>query len=589
MANPAGLTELPETEYVEIYNASSSDLSLNGWTFVYDGSSSSLPDFTIKAGQYAVLFRAGRDIHVDDGGIAVAAEKFPSALANTSKTVAIKNSKGTVIDEVTYPQATAAKSYERLTGSSWHLSTDTRGGTPGSVNSKENDPNLPPPDITDSSQPGDVIINEVMANPAGLTELPETEYVEIYNASSSDLSLNGWTFVYDGSSSSLPDFMIKAGQYAVLFRAGRDIHVDDGGIAVAAEKFPSALANTSKTVAIKNSKGTVIDEITYPQATAAKSYERLTGFSWHLSTDTRGGTPGSVNSKENDPNPPSPPPVDAALPVEPLDIIINEILANPYTGGSEYIELYNRSYRDLTIDGLAIAFRNTEGNLRTHYLLKSITDTIRPNGYLVITKSREGVLNFYPQSPPESVHEVNLPTLNNEGSDIVLFRAKDIVVIDEVNYSSDWHDGSIKNQKGVSLERISPDAGSNDGFNWSSAVAEVGYGTPGYKNSQNRPESTSDKIFVNSPEYVFGFDYYEIKYKTDKQGYECRMDIYTTSGMKVAEIANNQLLTLEGVLRWEGKDRDGRRLSPGIYVFYVEMYNHQTGNRKVFKKAFLVR
>ncbi len=41
----------------------------------------------------------------------------------------------------------------------------------------------------DIAQPGDVVINEVMADPVGLTELPETEYIEIYNVSGSDLSL----------------------------------------------------------------------------------------------------------------------------------------------------------------------------------------------------------------------------------------------------------------------------------------------------------------------------------------------------------------------------------------------------------------
>ncbi|MDR1525243.1 MAG: lamin tail domain-containing protein, partial [Tannerella sp.] len=45
---------------------------------------------------------------------------------------------------------------------------------------------------TDISRFGDVIINEVMADPVGLTELPETEYVEIYNVSGNDIPLSGW-------------------------------------------------------------------------------------------------------------------------------------------------------------------------------------------------------------------------------------------------------------------------------------------------------------------------------------------------------------------------------------------------------------
>jgi hypothetical protein len=350
------------------------------------------------------------------------------------------------------------------------------------------------------------------------------------------------------------------------------------------DKFPSALANTGKTVAIKNSKGVIIDEVAYPQATAAKSYERLPDASWHLSTDTRGGTPGGENSFAT-----TTPSIDDTFVIEPFEIAINEILANPYTGGSEYIELYNKSDRALKIDDLAIALRNNEGNLRTHYPLKSVTDPVQPDGYMVLTKNRDGVLNFYPLSPPESVVEVNLPTLNNEGSDIVLFRIKDSAVIDEVSYSSNWHDSAIKEQKGVSLERINPENPSNDRFNWASAISSVGYGTPGYRNSQYENEQAAGKIFINAPEYVYGFDYYEIKYKTDKQGYHCRIEIFSTNGIKIAELANNQLLAFEGVLKWDGKGQDGSKLSSGVYVFFAEIYNHQTGDRKVFKRAFLVR
>ena len=49
---------------------------------------------------------------------------------------------------------------------------------------------------SDPSKPGDVLLNEVMANPKGLTALPETEYIEIYNASDKTLSLKGWAFVH---------------------------------------------------------------------------------------------------------------------------------------------------------------------------------------------------------------------------------------------------------------------------------------------------------------------------------------------------------------------------------------------------------
>jgi hypothetical protein len=424
------------------------------------------------------------------------------------------------------------------------------------------------------------IITEVMANPSGLTALPETEYIEIQNVSDADISLNGWIFVYDGKDSSLPDSLIKAGQYAVVFREGRQIHVDGDGIAVSVKDFPSALANTGKTIAIKNAKGTVIDETAYPNAAAAVAHERATDASWRLSTDPRGGTPGSVNSNDTESGADNP---------SPGEIVINEILANPYTGGSEYVEFYNLSGKNLTLGRMAIALRNADGHLQTCYPLSSIKDAIEAGGYIVVSKNREGVLNFYPQAPSESVREANMPVLNNDGGDIVLFDLKDSVVIDEVNYSSLWHESAIKERKGVSLERIVAEDASNDRYNWSSAVMETGYGTPGYKNSQYKTGIFAENFSVNNPEYLYGYDRYEIKYNAEKQGYHCRMNIYSINGTKVAEITSNQTVTSEGVLQWDGKSMDGRKLPSGIYVLHAELFHPQTNDRKTFKRTFLVR
>ena len=215
MANPNGLTQLPVTEYVEIYNASGTNIALRGWAFVYDGKETLLPDIILPDEGYAVLYRSGREISVSAGALSVGIDKFPSALANTGKTIGLKNSKGIMIDEITYPNAKAGKSYERADDGTWYLSTDIKGGTPGAANSSEGsvNPNPDPnPEDTDSpaddSQPGDVLINEVMANPNGLTQLPETEYVEIFNSSGADISLKNWLFIYDGRETVLPDTVL---------------------------------------------------------------------------------------------------------------------------------------------------------------------------------------------------------------------------------------------------------------------------------------------------------------------------------------------------------------------------------------------
>lgn len=444
-----------------------------------------------------------------------------------------------------------------------------------------------------------ILINEVMADPKGVKGLSETEYVELYNASDHAASLKGYFFSYGGSAKVMGQIDIPARGYAILYRAGRDMQVDPGGIAIPVSDFPSALANTGKTLQLLDESGEVVDEVTYAKAEPGVSWER-SDKGWSLSVDPRGGTPGSINSVSEPETPDIPsepeepdPPVDPSEPgssdIQPGDLVFNELLPNPYTDGSEYIELYNRSGRTLSLVDLAVAVRKSDGSLSTRYSLSSIIKSIPAEGYILLTKSKEGVSSFYLTSAPEALHEVaKLPALANTSSTLALFRLEDEVVIDEVSYSSKWHASSVKEEKGVALERINPDGETQNPANWTSASVTAGYGTPGYKNSQYRDETPGGSTGIEPPVLVEGTDSYTIAYHLDKAGYQCRAFVFDVAGRRMAEIANHELLGTEGVLTWNGLSAGGHRLSVGIYLFYAELY-HTDGKVKTCKKAFLVR
>jgi hypothetical protein len=170
----------------------------------------------------------------------------------------------------------------------------------------------------------------------------------------------------------------------------------------------------------------------------------------------------------------------------------------------------------------------------------------------------------------------------------VLFRTTDEIAIDEISYSSKWHDQGVKNLKGVALERIHPDVDAQLQSNWTSAIASVGYGTPAYQNSQYRSNNAQGNIHVDIPAFQDGFGYYLIPYQLDKNGYRSRMEVYTIEGRKVAAITNNQLLGFEGEIKWDGRGLDGSRLPVGLYIFYAELF-HPDGHHKAFKNVFLVK
>jgi len=367
------------------------------------------------------------------------------------------------------------------------------------------------------------------------------------------------------------------------------------------EKFP-ALNDKGAVLQLWDAAGGKIEEVAYEAATSGVSWERGTS-GWHLSTDPRGGTPGAVNSSPDkeedppvDPDRPDVPdnPDDPNIPgvtelIQPGEIIINELLPDPYVGGSEYIELYNRSEHSLSLSALSVAIRKSDGTLSTRYPLTSVLHNLEAKSYLLLTKNLEGVTSFYDIADPSALCGLaKLPILANTSSTLVLFRTADEIIIDEVAYSSKWHAHSVKNKKGVALERIDPDAATQDAANWTSASETVGYGTPGYQNSQYKDASSGGATGIEPPVWIEESGSYTVSYLLDRPGYSCRAFVFNTSGLRVADISNHELLGISGKITWSGVANNGSPLQTGVYIFYAEIY-HPEGTVKRFKKAFLIR
>ena len=538
-------------------------------------------------------------------------EKFPAQLNNNGKLLQLYDANGVLHDEVYYDKAIAAVSWERC-GEEWISCTDERGGTPGEGNSCRASNNETPITPEEPEEPaptyttGCIWINEVMADPNGLVALPQTEYVELHNRSDQRINLENWQFRYGDKPTLLTDYKLPAQGYVVLYRSGREIKVDAQGGALPLEKFPSALLNAGKTLSLVDPTGQVIDQITYEKAKAGIAWERsATGL--YLSTDPRGGTPGAINSAPTSPAPDEPTdpempdepttpdtpetpdnnetPIEASS-VQPGEIILNELLPAPFAEGSEYIELYNRSQQTLSLTGLALATRKADGSISTLYPLSAITTPLEPGGYVLLSKLLSGVEAFYLISSPQALHEVKLPVLANNGATVVLLRLTDLTVIDEVSYSPKWHDSAIKDPKGVALERLDPDKPTQDATNWHSAAASAGYGTPGYRNSQQLLPSSTLNGFER-PYWSDSERSYLLRYQLADAGYRCRIWVFDTMGRRIAEIANLSTLATERTVQWDGTGYEGSRPKPGIYILYAELFL-PNGTTHTQREVFLI-
>ncbi len=294
---------------------------------------------------------------------------------------------------------------------------------------------------------GAIRINEIMADPKGNPAFPETEYVELYNTTDEEIDLKNWSFIYGTTVLHLPEFLFPPESYLVLFRDGRDIYVDDKGYGLGLPNFPAALANNGKYLQLKDPSGNAVDQAVYVKGKAGKSWEVDESGEWFISTDPRGGTPGAPNSSNGDPAVEPPGATGPSDKIDPLDIIINEILPEPYPEGSEFIELYNRSGSTLVITGLSVCVRKSDGSLGTRYPLAAVDKPFEMDSYYVLTKDKEGVLAWYTCPVPEHIFEIKMPVLSNTSATIVLLDADGETILDEVPYTSKWHAEGTKAKK----------------------------------------------------------------------------------------------------------------------------------------------
>ena len=165
-------------------------------------------------------------------------------------------------------------------------------------------------------------------------------------------------------------------------------------------------------------------------------------------------------------------------------------------------------------------------------------------------------------------------------------------VVDEVNYSDDWHFKLIDNAEGVSLERIDPGSPSQNPGNWHSAASTAGYGTPGYKNSQFKNQQSIaatievlPKVF--SPDNDGFDDIATIQYKITEPGYVANITIFDAAGRPIRNLVRNGTLSTNGYWNWDGLDDKGRKLPVGAYILFTEIFNLQ-GKKERFKNVVVL-
>jgi Lamin Tail Domain len=271
------------------------------------------------------------------------------------------------------------------------------------------------------------------------------------------------------------------------------------------------------------------------------------------------------------------------------DLIVNEILTNPETGGSRFIELYNNSNKVFDIANLRIGSDYTATN-NTQITTKML---VFPKEYIVLTSNPFYIQKHYNATKfRKRILPQKLPAWDDK-SDIVLLSYNN-VTLDSFTYQKSWHNPLLANTEGVSLERVNPNNPSSDKSNWQSAAQTVGFATPAQQNSQfdTTNVATSNQIFTLekktfSPDGDGFEDFLSLNYRFDKGGFAASVFIFNDKGKLVKKLINNELLNVEGTIKWEGDTDEGLKIRMGIYVLFIEWIS-PTGQTEREKLACVV-
>ena len=273
------------------------------------------------------------------------------------------------------------------------------------------------------------------------------------------------------------------------------------------------------------------------------------------------------------------------------NLVINEILFNPYVGGFDFVELRNTTANAVCIQNLSIAngYLNTSADIKIGTTEGRI---ILPNEFIVFTEDEIDLEEIYPSIQTKNIIQLSvLPSFNNSDGTCIVYSNQN-EIIDELNYSESMHFQLLNSFEGVSLERLSDAMPTSQQSNWHSASEASGFATPGVANSQSISIENMSGVFelstsIFSPDNDGMDDVIQFHFSEMKSGCVGNLTIYNERGIRVKRLIRNEYLGPKGIAIWDGFSDNGEALAIGIYIATFEAFN-EDGVQVNYKRDFIL-
>ncbi len=531
-ADPVPSIGLPEYEYIELYNRTDTAIDLTNWTIIIGTTDKIFPSSVIESDSFVVLVKEDA---IDSFPNNISKIGFSSiSLTNSGSDVILKNAEGKTINAISYTDK-------------WY-----------------ND---------DNKNEGGWSIEKVNPN----------LYCEGQNNWRASVANIGGT---PGKQNSV----LGESVYIDDFRITKAFIIDDNKLQVHFNKsmdslqlVDSSFFSVNNNVSIKSSPIAPF----FSSAYLTFGFNFLENTTYPISANGLMDCSGNFLSNSMSFGVP-----DSALEKE---IIINEVLFNPKDDGVDYVEIYNNSNSFFDLSKLRISTFFEFGSQNFPENPKIITEEsilFSPKTYLVLTTDSSKVKAQYSCENPYSFIEVaSLPALSNDSGTICIIHQSQNQMIDAFAYSEDMHFSLLETTDGVSLERLDPNAKTQNSKNWHSAASTVGFGTPTHKNSQELITQSIGEINISPKSFTPNNDGYKdvasINWHFSENNLMATIKIFDSEGRVVKNILNNEMIGNSGNTTWAGTSEDGLQLNTGIYIVWMEVFS-ENGNAERFKEVIVL-
>ena len=550
MAKPNPSVQLPEVEWVEIYNTTDRTLTLEGCKIATSAKTGTLGDYILEPNDYAVLcsYNSALELSAITHKICIV-ESMP-ALTNDGNLLTLKNRQNNTISFVEYTtdwyasepfKADGGWSLERhdpnnplSNSTTWGPSIDPRGGTPAETNSIAcSIPDELIPCITSFGIENNRSIQIYFNKPM------QGEIIELQKS----ISITG---------NSLKSLNWVEPQREIL-----NLYL------------------------VEPLDSTYTIDITFSDIRCVSN--------WSMPDTT----------------------ITLALPhqAQYIDVIFNELMPYVSSGNSKFVELYNNSDFYIDLSRLMLSNRDEDNNLKGSKIF-SATSTILPPHRLAVISPDTSAIHCTLGVNPQSIYFAStLPSMPASKGMLVLTDRSGLV-IDEVHYSDSWHHPLLTDLHDISLERIDPMAPTQSPDNWSSSamysppilrgepkgevVNKNSQNTAGWQNSQNinleNNESSQHFWLENttfSPDNDGHQDHLIIHHNLPSAGYTISINAYTRNGAHVCHITDNQLSTPQSYTLWNGTNSNSETIPAGLYILVIQA-THPNGS-KITQKLICIK